>query len=533
MSRIIAKSSHPLFFEVKEKKTMRPNHRPLYGLIRNSLLLRSVTWLSGLSLLSSGLAWSQTDAFVDTLGSTPAPVAQTPPPAPTPAPSSNQVLKPPKVEVAPPPPPVATPAPRPVPVATPAPAPRPAPVATPPRNSQPLPPPTVAVPQRTTVPNTLRDQPPAATQTYVDTNTYTPQTKPQQSLPRPNVVVVDRQGQTTTNGQRPPLPQPQNRCQTQVQNGRLAQADCGTAQPGLARTPVPPPTMAIPTGMQQAPRITARQQPPGPLQSSPKSTAGSYLRQVVPPTPLAYLNPLGNSANRPAAYPNNNNRGLLFPLSIPAAINSTFGWRMHPIFAEWRMHTGTDIAVPQDTPVLASYQGQVAIADYVGGYGNMVILRHEDGSQESRYAHLSQIFVQPGEWVEQGEVIGLVGSTGNSTGPHLHFEWRHLMGSDWVPVDAGPHLEWALAEMRNVMTASLPEEERIKAEMGKIALGSGMLMLPRAGETEITPLNPETLEPEIVEEIPPLRQPLYRLDPLSGQPLPNTLDPALQADLGF
>ncbi|MEA5420187.1 hypothetical protein VB712_13230, partial [Spirulina sp. CCNP1310] len=107
MSRIVAKPSHRLFFEVKEKKAMRPNPRPLYGLIRNSLLLRSVTWLSGLSLLSSGLAWSQTDAFVDTLGSTPAPVAQTPPPAPTPAPSSNQVLKPPKVEVAPPPPPVA------------------------------------------------------------------------------------------------------------------------------------------------------------------------------------------------------------------------------------------------------------------------------------------------------------------------------------------------------------------------------------------------------------------------------------------
>ncbi|TVQ59500.1 MAG: M23 family metallopeptidase, partial [Spirulina sp. DLM2.Bin59] len=248
---------------------------------------------------------------------------------------------------------------------------------------------------------------------------------------------------------------------------------------------------------------------------------------------LAYLNPLGNNANQPAAFPNNNNRGLLFPLSIPAAISSSFGWRMHPIFGEWRMHTGTDIAAPQGTPVLASYQGQVAIADYVGGYGKMVILRHEDGSQESRYAHLSQIFVRPGEQVEQGEVIGLVGSTGNSTGPHLHFEWRHLMGGDWVPVDAGPHLEWALAEMGNVMTASLPETERLKFDMGKVALGSGMLMLPRGTETEITTLSPEDLDPAAVEVMPPSRQPLYRLDPLSGEPLPNSLDPALQADLGF
>lgn len=516
---------------------MRPNPRPLYGLIRNSLLLRSLTWLSGLSLLSSGLAWSQTDAFVDTLGSTPvpaAPVAQTPPP--TPAPPSNQVIKPPKVEVAPPPAPVATPAPapRPAPVATPAPAPQPAPVATPPRNSPPLPPPTVAVPERNTVPNALRDKPPVATQTYVDTNTYTaPSTPQQRTLPRPEVIVVDRQNPGNTQRSTQPTATPQNRCQTQMQNGRLTQADCGTAQPGLARTPVPPPTMAIPRGMQQAPRTAARQQPPGPLQGRPKSTAGSYLRQVVPPTPLAYLNPLGNNADRPAAYPNNNNRGLLFPLSIPAAINSTFGWRMHPIFGEWRMHTGTDIAAPQGTPVLASYQGQVAIADYVGGYGQMVILRHEEGNQESRYAHLSQIFVQPGEWVEQGEVIGLVGSTGNSTGPHLHFEWRHLMGGDWVAVDAGPHLEWALAEMRNVMTGSLPEEERLKFEMGKIALGSGMLMLPRETATEITTLSPDDLDPTAVETIPPSRQPLYRLDPLSGEPLPNALDPALQADLGF
>jgi murein DD-endopeptidase MepM/ murein hydrolase activator NlpD len=99
------------------------------------------------------------------------------------------------------------------------------------------------------------------------------------------------------------------------------------------------------------------------------------------------------------------------------------------------------------TPVLAAYRGEVAAADWSGGYGLMVILRHEGGTQESRYAHLSEIYVRPGDWVEQGVVIGRVGSTGLSTGPHLHFEWRHLTQEGWVAVDAGLHLEYALENL--------------------------------------------------------------------------------------
>jgi murein DD-endopeptidase MepM/ murein hydrolase activator NlpD len=140
----------------------------------------------------------------------------------------------------------------------------------------------------------------------------------------------------------------------------------------------------------------------------------------------------------------NGNTALLFPLSIPSRISSTFGWRIHPITGNRSIHHGTDISAPMGTPVLAAYPGEVAIAENVGGYGLTVILRHENGSQESRYAHLSEIFVNAGDWIEQGSVIGLVGSTGFSTGPHLHFEWRHLTQSGWVAVDAGLHLQYAL-----------------------------------------------------------------------------------------
>ena len=141
------------------------------------------------------------------------------------------------------------------------------------------------------------------------------------------------------------------------------------------------------------------------------------------------------------------NTDLLFPVAGIAPITSAFGWRIHPITGRGRMHSGTDIGAPTGTPVLAAYAGEVATADWLGGYGMTVILKHLDGSQESRYAHLSEILVQPGQKVQQGEIIGRVGSTGLSTGPHLHFEWRHLTKDGWVAVDAGQHLEYALENL--------------------------------------------------------------------------------------
>jgi murein DD-endopeptidase MepM/ murein hydrolase activator NlpD len=86
-------------------------------------------------------------------------------------------------------------------------------------------------------------------------------------------------------------------------------------------------------------------------------------------------------------------------------------------------HPGIDIAVPTGTPIRAAAGGRVAIAGWVGGYGNYTCIQHS-ASLSSCYGHQSSIQVSVGQTVSQGQVIGLSGSTGNSTGPHLHFEAR-------------------------------------------------------------------------------------------------------------
>jgi murein DD-endopeptidase MepM/ murein hydrolase activator NlpD len=138
---------------------------------------------------------------------------------------------------------------------------------------------------------------------------------------------------------------------------------------------------------------------------------------------------------------------LLFPLSIPAAITSAFGWRIHPITGDQRFHAGTDLGAPSGTPVLAADAGQVSVAVVMGGYGLTVILSHKQDTVQTLYAHLSEILVQPGDRVKQGAVIGRVGSTGNSTGPHLHFEMQKFTPEGWIAVDPGIQLETAVAQL--------------------------------------------------------------------------------------
>lgn len=158
-----------------------------------------------------------------------------------------------------------------------------------------------------------------------------------------------------------------------------------------------------------------------------------------------------NEKLRPLNVLRRGNEEYVFPLSIPASISSLFGWRMHPVAQSWRFHSGTDLAAPMGTPVLATRAGRVSVSDFLGGYGLTVIMRHDDDKLESRYAHLSQLAVEAGEWVEQGEVIGLVGSTGTSTGPHLHFELRQLTGEGWVAVDPVEVLEYGVANLLEII----------------------------------------------------------------------------------
>jgi len=112
-----------------------------------------------------------------------------------------------------------------------------------------------------------------------------------------------------------------------------------------------------------------------------------------------------------------------FAWPVAGTITSGFGNRIHPIFGVMRFHSGIDIAAPYGTPVKAADGGQVVQAGYFGGYGYSVMLYH-GGGFATWYAHLSSINVSMGQPVQRGQVIGLVGSTGWSTGPHLHFEVR-------------------------------------------------------------------------------------------------------------
>lgn len=107
---------------------------------------------------------------------------------------------------------------------------------------------------------------------------------------------------------------------------------------------------------------------------------------------------------------------------VTGEISSGFGWRVHPITGERKLHKGVDFAAPTGTPIFAAADGLVTDAGWTdGGYGNIVELRHDDGSV-TLYAHTNSVYVSKGQTVNKGQAIAEVGTTGRSTGPHLHFE---------------------------------------------------------------------------------------------------------------
>ncbi|AZO95391.1 M23 family metallopeptidase [Halocella sp. SP3-1] len=108
---------------------------------------------------------------------------------------------------------------------------------------------------------------------------------------------------------------------------------------------------------------------------------------------------------------------------VQGRISSEYGWRIHPIRKKREFHTGLDIAVPYGTPVYAAEDGIVEFSSQAGGYGKLVIIRHQDNSK-TYYGHNLLLKVNKGDRVKQGKVIALSGNSGTSTGPHLHFEIR-------------------------------------------------------------------------------------------------------------
>lgn len=132
------------------------------------------------------------------------------------------------------------------------------------------------------------------------------------------------------------------------------------------------------------------------------STSG----EVVPPAPVRAI----------VSVPQ------IMPLS-DARLTSGYGMRDHPVLRRRARHNGVDLAAPRGTPVYATADGYVEMAQYYSSYGNYVQIEH-GGDIETRYAHLSSYTVRPGQTVRMGDLIGYVGSTGRSTGPHLHYEVR-------------------------------------------------------------------------------------------------------------
>jgi murein DD-endopeptidase MepM/ murein hydrolase activator NlpD len=160
----------------------------------------------------------------------------------------------------------------------------------------------------------------------------------------------------------------------------------------------------------------------------------------------SWVNMDGGSADRPESARSS------IPSREPVesmALTSSFGVRSDPFNGRRRMHQGIDIPGPLGTPIYATADGVVERAEWANGYGNLIELNHGNGLQ-TRYGHLSKMIAQPNERVRRGQLIALMGSTGRSTGSHLHYEVR-IAGA---AVDPSPYIrstnyELALREARD------------------------------------------------------------------------------------
>ncbi len=148
---------------------------------------------------------------------------------------------------------------------------------------------------------------------------------------------------------------------------------------------------------------------------------------------LSYLQFLEKRAD----YLHTSIRGIPLGYPVYGRITSHIGWRKNPFGSGYEFHSGIDITAPQGSKVLATADGVVEFAGWYGDYGKTVIIRHPSGYL-TLYGHLSQIDVKEGQKVKAGDVVGRVGSTGRSTGPHLHYE----VIKDNKPMDPSKFLAW-------------------------------------------------------------------------------------------
>jgi murein DD-endopeptidase MepM/ murein hydrolase activator NlpD len=187
-----------------------------------------------------------------------------------------------------------------------------------------------------------------------------------------------------------------------------------------------------------------------PVAQLPQMTTSGKVVPIVPPLPtLTNRTDVAQSKRLTLVANPGSEQGveIVYPVSIPAPITSPFGWRTHPITGSRRFHAGVDIGAPMGAPVVAAASGTIISAGWQAGYGKAITIQH-NGIQQTLYGHLSEVFVQPGQTIERGTVIGRVGSTGNSTGPHLHFESRMSTSDGWVSVDPGAEVKYALDNLR-------------------------------------------------------------------------------------
>lgn len=192
------------------------------------------------------------------------------------------------------------------------------------------------------------------------------------------------------------------------------------------------------------------------LSNENRKTPAPSLKEIIEKTVAAQINPTAERSN--AIHEK--------ILPVNGTITSGVGMRTDPIDGTWRHHNGIDIAVPTGTPVQSVADGVVVYSGMRSGYGLTVLIEHDNG-MITLYGHNSANLVEPGQLIKKGATIALAGSTGRSTGPHVHFEaWQ-----------AGNNITAAFMPGSSIKIASATHTQRTRARFRKEVLSDGSLLI--------------------------------------------------------